>query len=134
MRPGSTPGTEQPAVDSLDLDISDGEFLVLVGPSGRGKSTALRMLAGLEDVDVGVIYISDSGESGRQRTMRPALHGSADAAIRVDGPKLTAIEVRNRHRIPVIRCTGVSAHKSGPAGRDNHRDPVMASHRPRGES
>jgi multiple sugar transport system ATP-binding protein len=59
MRPGSTPGTEQPAVDSLDLDISDGEFLVLVGPSGRGKSTALRMLAGLEDVDVGVIYIQD---------------------------------------------------------------------------
>jgi multiple sugar transport system ATP-binding protein len=39
-------GTAAPAVDSLDLDIGDGELLVLVGPSGSGKSTALRMLAG----------------------------------------------------------------------------------------
>jgi multiple sugar transport system ATP-binding protein len=53
------PGTEQPAVDALNLDIIDGEFLVLVGPSGSGKSTALRMLAGLEDVDQGAIYIRD---------------------------------------------------------------------------
>jgi multiple sugar transport system ATP-binding protein len=53
------PGTDQPAVDSLNLDISDGEFLVLVGPSGSGKSTALRMLAGLEDVDKGAIFIQD---------------------------------------------------------------------------
>ncbi len=45
------------AVDSLDLDVEDGEFLVLVGPSGSGKSTALRMLAGLEDVDEGSIAI-----------------------------------------------------------------------------
>src|SRR5918992_797537 len=42
------PGTDAPAVDSLSLDIADGELLVLVGPSGSGKSTALRMLAGLE--------------------------------------------------------------------------------------
>src|SRR5579859_7783566 len=48
-----------PAVNALDLDIGDGEFLVLVGPSGSGKSTALRMLAGLEDVDLGAIYIGD---------------------------------------------------------------------------
>src|ERR1043165_5489323 len=45
------------AVDQLDLDVADGEFLVLVGPSGSGKSTALRMLAGLEDVDEGTIQI-----------------------------------------------------------------------------
>src|SRR5215204_3585952 len=45
------------AVDTLDLDIADGEFLVLVGPSGSGKSTALRMLAGLEEVDEGAVYI-----------------------------------------------------------------------------
>jgi multiple sugar transport system ATP-binding protein len=45
------------AVDTLDLDVTDGEFLVLVGPSGSGKSTALRMLAGLEDVDEGSISI-----------------------------------------------------------------------------
>ena len=51
------PGSDTPAVDRLDLDIADGEFLVLVGPSGSGKSTALRMLAGLEDVDSGEIRI-----------------------------------------------------------------------------
>jgi multiple sugar transport system ATP-binding protein len=53
------PGTEIPAVDKLDLEIRDGEFLVLVGPSGCGKSTSLRMLAGLEEVDLGSIYIDD---------------------------------------------------------------------------
>src|SRR5262245_13341788 len=53
------PGTTRPAVDQLDLQIGDGEFLVLVGPSGCGKSTSLRMLAGLEDVDKGAIYIDD---------------------------------------------------------------------------
>ena len=53
------PGAARPAVDSLDLDIADGEFLVLVGPSGCGKSTSLRMLAGLEDVDSGAIHIGD---------------------------------------------------------------------------
>ena len=43
------PGSDTPAVAELDLEIEDGEFLVLVGPSGCGKSTTLRMLAGLED-------------------------------------------------------------------------------------
>ncbi|PPF47255.1 MULTISPECIES: ABC transporter ATP-binding protein [Pseudoclavibacter] len=49
----------RPAVDSLDLEIDDGEFLVLVGPSGCGKSTSLRMLAGLEEVNRGRILIGD---------------------------------------------------------------------------
>src|SRR3954469_11795967 len=53
------PGNDVPAVDHLDLDIEDGEFMVLVGPSGCGKSTSLRMLAGLEDVDEGDIFIGD---------------------------------------------------------------------------
>jgi multiple sugar transport system ATP-binding protein len=53
------PGTERPAVDQLNLEIEDGEFLVLVGPSGCGKSTSLRMLAGLEDVNGGHIFIGD---------------------------------------------------------------------------
>jgi len=53
------PGAERPAVDDLNLDIEDGEFLVLVGPSGCGKSTSLRMLAGLEEVTSGKIYIGD---------------------------------------------------------------------------
>jgi multiple sugar transport system ATP-binding protein len=51
------PGSDTPAVDALDLDIADGELMVLVGPSGSGKTTALRMLAGLEEVDAGAILI-----------------------------------------------------------------------------
>src|SRR5918995_952058 len=51
------------AVKNLNLDIADGEFLVLVGPSGCGKSTALRMLAGLEEVNEGEIRISGTDVS-----------------------------------------------------------------------
>jgi multiple sugar transport system ATP-binding protein len=47
------------AVDALNLEIRDGEFMVLVGPSGCGKSTALRMIAGLEDISGGEISIGD---------------------------------------------------------------------------
>ena len=47
------------AVRELDLEIRDGEFLVLVGPSGCGKSTTLRMIAGLETVSEGTLKIGD---------------------------------------------------------------------------
>lgn len=60
------PGHPVPAVDSLNLDVHDGEFMVLVGPSGSGKTTALRMLAGLEDVASGEILIG-----GRVVTRKP---------------------------------------------------------------
>jgi multiple sugar transport system ATP-binding protein len=47
------------AVRDMDLDIGDGEFVILVGPSGCGKSTALRMIAGLEDITEGELRIGD---------------------------------------------------------------------------
>jgi multiple sugar transport system ATP-binding protein len=53
------PGADTPAVPGLDLDIKDGEFMVLVGPSGCGKSTSLRMLAGLEEINGGKVFIGD---------------------------------------------------------------------------
>jgi multiple sugar transport system ATP-binding protein len=53
------PGNDTPAVQALDLDIADGEFMVLVGPSGSGKTTALRMLAGLEEIDAGAVFIGE---------------------------------------------------------------------------
>ncbi len=62
-----------PVVRSLDLEVRDGEFMVLVGPSGCGKSTLLRMLAGLEDVSAGEIFIG-----GREVThLPPAERGVA---------------------------------------------------------
>src|SRR5947208_11033281 len=59
-------GTDTPAVDALELLIEDGEFMVLVGPSDSGKTTALRMLAGLEEVDAGAVLIG-----GRDVTFVP---------------------------------------------------------------
>ncbi|MGH2618606.1 MAG: ABC transporter ATP-binding protein [Thermomicrobiales bacterium] len=52
------------AVTNLNLDIPDGQFMTLVGPSGCGKSTTLNMLAGLDDVTEGEIYIDDQEVSG----------------------------------------------------------------------
>ena len=60
------------AVRDLNLEIEDGEFLVLVGPSGCGKSTALRMIAGLEAITRGVLTIGGAvanGLSPRQRNV-----------------------------------------------------------------
>src|SRR6476620_631797 len=53
------PGNAKPTVPGLDLEIGDGEFMVLVGPSGCCKSTTLRMLAGLEEINGGKIFIGD---------------------------------------------------------------------------
>ncbi|RSZ61819.1 ATP-binding cassette domain-containing protein [Corynebacterium hylobatis] len=58
------PGAERPTVKDLDLQIADGEFLVLVGPSGCGKSTTLRALAGLEPVDSGQLLIDGRDVTG----------------------------------------------------------------------
>ncbi|PJE28781.1 carbohydrate ABC transporter ATP-binding protein, CUT1 family [Pseudooceanicola antarcticus] len=62
------PGSSEPAVKGVDLDIQDGEFVVLVGPSGCGKSTLLRMIAGLETISAGEIVIGDKVVN----TMEPA--------------------------------------------------------------
>jgi multiple sugar transport system ATP-binding protein len=58
------------AVDAVDLEITDGEFMVLVGPSGCGKSTLLRMIAGLEHVTEGRIFIGDRDVTSMQPRAR----------------------------------------------------------------
>ena len=58
-------GTE--AVRSFDLEIADGEFVVLVGPSGCGKTTVLRMVAGLEAISKGEV----ASATGSSTTCRP---------------------------------------------------------------
>ncbi len=57
---------DTPALAALDLDVADGELLVLVGPSGCGKSTALRIIAGLEPADAGAVRLD-----GRDITHAP---------------------------------------------------------------
>src|SRR6186997_1777428 len=59
------PNNPVPAVNELNLEIADGEFMVLVGPSGSGKSTALRMLAGLEPVSGGTVQIGGEDVSDK---------------------------------------------------------------------
>ena len=56
------------AVKELNLEIADGEFMILVGPSGCGKSTALNMIAGLEDITSGELRIG--GEVVNQKAPR----------------------------------------------------------------
>ena len=53
------------AVKDMNLEISDGEFMILVGPSGCGKSTALRMIAGLEDITDGDLKIGEETVNGK---------------------------------------------------------------------
>jgi multiple sugar transport system ATP-binding protein len=65
---------ETTAVDDLNVEVADGEFLVLVGPSGCGKTTALRMLAGLEDITSGRILIGD-------RVVNNVAPGARDVAM-----------------------------------------------------
>jgi len=65
-------GTE--AVHDVDLDIADGEFVILVGPSGCGKSTLLRMIVGLEDISsgelsIGGTVVNDLGPKDRDLAM-----------------------------------------------------------------
>ena len=58
------------AINAVDLDIADGEFMVLVGPSGCGKSTLLRSIAGLEDITAGSIIVGDVDVSDMQPQRR----------------------------------------------------------------
>ena len=51
-------GSNVVAVDNIDLTIKDGEFMVLLGPSGRGKTSVLRMIAGLEEVTQGDLIMA----------------------------------------------------------------------------
>ncbi|GAA4015374.1 sn-glycerol-3-phosphate ABC transporter ATP-binding protein UgpC [Actimicrobium antarcticum] len=60
----------QAVVDNFDLEMADGEFIVLVGPSGCGKSTTLRMIAGLEDVSGGTIHIGGRDVTNLQPSER----------------------------------------------------------------
>ena len=77
-------GTE--AVRALDLDVADGEFVVLVGPSGCGKTTALRMIAGLEAITKGEVRIGIDTAVPNQLLKMPACDMRDPGAISAGMP------------------------------------------------
>ena len=113
------PGNDRPSVDSLDLEIADGEFLVLVGPSGCGKSTSLRMLAGLEDVNSGRILIGDRDVTDVQPKDRDiamvfqnyalyphmSVHDNMGFALKIAGTPKDEIDKRVREAAKILGLT-----------------------------
>ncbi|MGO0575564.1 ABC transporter ATP-binding protein [Ornithinimicrobium panacihumi] len=95
------PGSDRPAVNALDLEIADGEFLVVVGPSGCGKSTSLRMLAGLEPVNDGRILVDGVDVTDRRARDRDVAMVFQSYALY---PNMTAGE----NMAFALRNTGVS--------------------------
>ena len=113
------PGNDRPSVDSLDLEIADGEFLVPVGPSGCGKSTSLRMLAGLEDVNSGRILIGDRDVTDVQPKDRDiamvfqnyalyphmTVHDNMGFALKIAGTPKAEIDKRVREAAKILGLT-----------------------------
>ena len=113
------PGNDRPSVDALNLEIADGEFLVLVGPSGCGKSTSLRMLAGLEDVNAGRILIGDRDVTDVQPKDRDiamvfqnyalyphmTVHDNMGFALKIAGTHKSEIDKRVREAAKILGLT-----------------------------
>ncbi|AYD90472.1 sn-glycerol-3-phosphate ABC transporter ATP-binding protein UgpC [Actinomyces sp. 2119] len=113
------PGNDRPSVDALNLEIADGEFLVLVGPSGCGKSTSLRMLAGLEDVNSGRILIGDRDVTDVQPKDRDiamvfqnyalyphmSVHDNMGFALKIAGTPKEEIDSRVREAAKILGLT-----------------------------
>ena len=82
------------AVDDLDLEVEDGEFLVIVGPSGCGKTTTLRMLAGFDTPTSGSVIIGGQARERRAAEGPESGHGL---------PELRAVPAYDRREEPVVR-------------------------------
>ena len=131
------------AVHALDLDIDEGELMVLVGPSGCGKTTVLRMIAGLEEISAGVLKIgnrvvNDLGPKERDIAMvfqNYALYPHMTVAENIgfalrlrQAPEGRAQEEGQRHgansRTDAVAQgkAGAAVRRSAPAGRDGSCD------------
>ncbi len=110
------PGAERPSVNSLNLDIADGEFLVLVGPSGCGKSTSLRALAG-----------PGERHRGQHPDRRPGRHapGAQGPGHRDGVPELRAVPAHDRRGQHGLRAEdlGDEQGRDAQAGRGGREDP-----------
>ncbi len=107
------------AVDHINLDVRDGEFMVLLGPSGCGKSTTLRLIAGLENPDEGEIWIGDRMVNEVDPTERNvamvfqsyALYPHMTVYQNIEFPlKMAGVPKNERHRrvVEVARFLGIS--------------------------
>ena len=126
-------GSERAALSNLDLDVDDGELLVVVGPSGCGKSTALRLIAGLDTPDAGEIRIGDRdvakvapdnpdkrcAEAQHTRDIADGLHASSVIAAAVD--VLAGID-ENRH---VVACVQRRREDRARAAEHRHHPEVV---------
>jgi multiple sugar transport system ATP-binding protein len=115
------------AVRDLNLDIEDGEFLVLVGPSGCGKSTALRMIAGLEAITSGTLTIGGAAANGlspRQRNVAMIFQSYAlyphltvgenlAFALKVRGEARKRIEARVSQTAAMLELASLLARRPG---------------------
>jgi energy-coupling factor transporter ATP-binding protein EcfA2 len=121
------------AVKHLDLDVRDGELMVLVGPSGSGKSTALRMVAGLEDISQGEVRIGGEVVNDRAPRDRDIATGSSrsTSACRRSGRLAAGGDPRDRRHGPA-RGDGELAPDHGGAAR--RRRPVHPARRTGGRA
>ncbi|MBO3146116.1 ABC transporter ATP-binding protein, partial [Dermatophilus congolensis] len=113
------PGSEHPSVDAVTFNIADGEFLSLLGPHGAGKSTALRMLAGLEEVTAGRILLDghdidtipphdrDVAMAFQNYALYPhmSVADNMGFALRVAGIPAKEIDRRVRHAAEILNLT-----------------------------
>ena len=106
-----------PAVNDVSIDVEDGEFVILVGPSGCGKLTLLRMIVGLEDITSGDMLIG--GERVNDKPPRDREPG--------DGvPELRALPAPHRlreHRVPAAPLQEVQRHGDRREGPQGEQDP-----------
>ena len=91
------------AVHDFNLDVDDGEFVVLVGPSGCGKSTVLRMIAGLEQISAGDFFIDDKRMNDKAPVERDISVVFQDYALygHMSVYENVGMSMRVRHKDPV---------------------------------
>ncbi|WP_281445501.1 ATP-binding cassette domain-containing protein, partial [Paenarthrobacter nicotinovorans] len=103
----STPATTLTAIDSLSLDVRDGEFLTLVGPSGSGKTTLLDLLAGLSTPTSGEVLVDGKAVTGpgkdravvfQQYALFPWRTASANVSIGLEGAGPDGRKLNRRER------------------------------------